>query len=202
MRVITRAFEFILVLVGLGIVFAPSGTDTDLILLFCWDVLAATYMTVGGVVIRRARLSDAPYVASNARLAMALSMTASLTGLTAGTIVLVNGSDGDLEAALKVFGVVAIVFAWLFLHAAYGRFYGAVYYGHGPARHGLQFPDCHHPNSVDFLYMALTLGTSFAVSDVTVTARAMRWHVLIHGTIAFAYNTAVIAIAISVITSH
>ena len=37
-----------------------------------------------------------------------------------------------------------------------------------------------HPGRIDFLYFAFTIAVSFAVSDVTVTRRDVRWQVTIH----------------------
>ena len=47
---------------------------------------------------------------------------------------------------------------------------------------------------------SFTLGTSFAASDVTVTSRTMRWHVMMHSILSFFYNTVVLAVAFGILT--
>ena len=44
-------------------------------------------------------------------------------------------------------------------------------------------------------------GVTFATSDVEVVSRRMRWHVLVHSILSFAYNTAVIAIVVNVVSN-
>ncbi|GMA21198.1 DUF1345 domain-containing protein [Arsenicicoccus piscis] len=61
-------------------------------------------------------------------------------------------------------------------------------------------PGHQHPRPVDFVYLAFTLGSSFATSDVEITSRRMRFRVLLHSVLSFFYNAAVVALAISVIT--
>ena len=65
---------------------------------------------------------------------------------------------------------------------------------------GLEFPRCAAPTATDFLYFSFTLGTSFAVSDVNVTAQTMRWHVMVHSVLSFFYNAIVLAVAIGLLT--
>jgi uncharacterized membrane protein len=44
------------------------------------------------------------------------------------------------------------------------------------------------------------VGTSFATSDVEVRARPIRYTVLTHSVVSFVYNTAILGIAVGVIT--
>ena len=71
----------------------------------------------------------------------------------------------------------------------------------GPAG-GLDFPRREYPGPDDFMYFAFTLGTSFAVSDVSVTAPSLRWHVMVHSVLSFFYNAIVVALAIAVLTGR
>ena len=55
------------------------------------------------------------------------------------------------------------------------------------------------PTLSDFLYLAFTVGTSFAVSGATIASREVRRVVLVHSVTSFFYNALLIAIAIQVI---
>jgi uncharacterized membrane protein len=48
------------------------------------------------------------------------------------------------------------------------------------------------------IYFAFTIGTSNAVSDVEVTARAIRKTVTIHALVAFIFNVTMIALTVSI----
>jgi uncharacterized membrane protein len=52
---------------------------------------------------------------------------------------------------------------------------------------------------MDFAYFAFTIGTSFAVSDVDVTSRAIRRAVLGHQILSFFFNTSILALAINLV---
>ena len=84
--------------------------------------------------------------------------------------------------------------SWMLLQAGYARRYSSIYRSAGG---GLTFPSTEFPAPVDFLYFAVTIGTAFSVSDVLVTNSRMRWHVMVHSTVSFFYNAAVVAFALS-----
>jgi uncharacterized membrane protein len=111
--------------------------------------------------------------------------------------------DADIGATLlfviKVCGALAVIAAWMLLHLGYaGRYAYLFYRSKQPA--GLEFPSTERPNYLDFAYFSFTLGTSFAVSDVQIRARPMRYTALTHTFLAFFYNAAVIGIAVSALT--
>jgi uncharacterized membrane protein len=100
---------------------------------------------------------------------------------------------------LAAFCLGAVVIAWLLTHTAYALRYAHLYYrdddnGVG----GLVFPGDEQPDAVDFAYFSFTIGMCFQVSDVTITSRPIRREVLFHGCLSFAYNTAVLALALNV----
>lgn len=209
--VLARLAEAALALLGLLYVFSDASVATRALrYLGWWDVIALCYLGVGFAVLRRASAhEDSPPAALREphwrrdlqrRFSFLLVAVASLTGLTAAGDVLNESIRPDLQEAVKVVGVTAVFFAWTLLHVGYATFYRNLDAGaEGP---GLRFPDRQPPGSSDYLYFALTLGVSFAVSDVEVIHRRTRWHVLIHEVVSFFYNTAVLAIAVGVVTGR
>jgi uncharacterized membrane protein len=96
--------------------------------------------------------------------------------------------------------VTAVVAAWLLTHTAYTLRYAHLYYrdddeGEG----GLSFPGDGAPAYVEFAYFAFTIGMCFQVSDVAVTSRQIRRAVLGQSLLSFAYNTAILATAVSLV---
>lgn len=200
-RIISRVCEIVLVLLGLRIVFAELDPAGEAALLLTWDLLAVCYLAVGAAVVRRSRLHEPSLPAEHRRTAsifqFAFTLAASLTGVGAAADLLVADSRDAVEAVVQVAAVIATGLAWMLLHSGYARFYAARY---ARAGEGFEFPRTAVPGSVDLVYFSFTVGTSFATSDVVVTTRVMRWHVTVHSVLSFAYNTAVIALAVSVVT--
>ena len=62
---------------------------------------------------------------------------------------------------------------------------------------GLAFPGEDRPGTSDFLYLALTVGVTCQVSDVTTASAAMRRLVLLHGLVSFLLNAVIVAAAVN-----
>ena len=78
--------------------------------------------------------------------------------------------------------------------------YANIYYRphkHGPPG-GLDFPGEHAPDYRDFLYYSFVIGCAAQTADVDTTSRDMRMVSLVHGVVAFAFNTAILALTINV----
>ncbi len=201
---IARGVELILGISGVGYFFLGSEeVRAQAVFLAGWGLLAFCYLAVGIFVVRRLRKAD-PAVplpagggwmsgAFGRRLGFLLSMAASFTGLNAALSVLADPDDDEFGSLVRGMGVLAMVCAWGLLHAGYARFYS----------HFTQwrFPSCPHPNPIDFLYFAFTVGVSFAASDVEVHGRGLRWHVMVHSVLSFFYNAIVLAVAVGIITN-
>jgi hypothetical protein len=202
--VVARLVETLLAVTGLG--YTVFGSDDDVaeaIFLASWSTVAVTYLLVGGIRVRRQRFAPvdeppppAPWrrVLSGRRLTFFPAVAASLTGLGAALEVMYADNGTEYGGVITGLGVVVTICAWMLLSLGYARFYS----------HWTQwrFPDCPHPALVDFLYFSFTVGVSFAVSDVEVRSRALRWHVMVHSILSFFYNAIVLAVAINIITGR
>ncbi|MGH8654050.1 MAG: DUF1345 domain-containing protein [Gammaproteobacteria bacterium] len=108
----------------------------------------------------------------------------------------------NLTSHLAV-SVVAVVSSWYLVHTVFALRYAHLFYlasKHKPQVEGLTFPGEQEPDYVDFAYFAFIIGMTFQVSDVQVTSRKMRQLVLLHGVLAFAFNTVILALSVSVIS--
>jgi uncharacterized membrane protein len=198
-------------LAGLGIAyFMGDSKRTSLAFLAWFDLVALAYLAIGFVVVRRTRGHLGGHLAKTRvpdpnwtidlrrRLGFLLSVVASLTGLTAASDVLIHGVDNENDNAVRTLAVIAVICSWTLLHAGYAAFYR--HHDGGPEGRGFRFPREEHPILLDYLYFSMTLGVSFAASDVEVITRRTRWHVMVHEIVSFFYNTAILGIAVSVIT--
>lgn len=110
-----------------------------------------------------------------------------------------QGFDRSLSIALSVS---TIFLSWLLIHLVFAVFYAHEFHSERGGKDdalggGLKFPDDPAPDYLDFVYFSFVVGTTAQTSDVTVTSRAMRSVVVIHGILSFFFNTAVIALAVN-----
>jgi uncharacterized membrane protein len=93
-----------------------------------------------------------------------------------------------------------VVLSWTFTHLIFTLHYANLYYrkvkGH-PAG-GLRFPGDRAPDYRDFLYYAFVIGCAAQTADVETESASMRLVSLLHGIVAFAFNTAILALAINI----
>lgn len=194
-------------IVGIVVIVIPD--DQSAIVLLLWNAITLTYVIIGATYARLERSTtgdDEPDLLPwwertrfGGLFRSAFPMLASFVGLVASLSVLLSSDLPEADAQLlRVVGVLTMVLAWLMLHIGYARRYRRDYdrWGH----QGFAFPETKHPQLIDFLYFALTLGTTFATSDVNVTRRSVRWTVLVHSIIGFFYNAVVLAVAFKIIT--
>jgi uncharacterized membrane protein len=100
-----------------------------------------------------------------------------------------------------------VMASWALVHTSFALHYAHHFYGDGPApgvqddRGGLAFPGDEPPDFWDFLYFSFVVGMTCQVSDVQVTSRSMRRLTLLHGVLAFFFNTVVLALAVNLLAS-
>jgi len=109
------------------------------------------------------------------------------------------------HAAMYALGIAAVVLGWLLIHTSFVFRYAHLYYydtdEDAQIDRGLTFPGTDSPTDSDFAYFSFVIGMTFQVSDVQVTDRGVRKVVLLHGLLSFAYNTAILALGINILSS-
>ncbi len=115
-----------------------------------------------------------------------------------------NGAQPHL-ALHVILTLMAVISSWGLVHTVFGLHYAHTYYGDSEDAKtragGLDFPGEKNPGYLDFAYFSFVIGMTFQVSDVQVTARGIRQLVLLHGILSFAFNTLILALAVSTVTS-
>jgi uncharacterized membrane protein len=129
----------------------------------------------------------------------------------ASLFTLLNGGGAPNRMHLML-GIASVVLGWLSIHAMLAFHYAYEYYGTdtsspmGPDGHrhhvgGLDFPGKEAPDALSFLYFSFVIGMTAQVSDVEVTSNSMRKLVLLHGILAFFFNTVILAAAVNVVVA-
>ena len=141
-----------------------------------------------------------------ATVVLGLVVGASLASLAAIVVELAGvrlGLGQPLALAHLVLAVVTVVGAWLLLPVVFTLSYASHYHRHTPPA-GLRFPDddpAFQPHYSDFLYFAFTLAVAAQTADVTITSRPMRRLALLQALLSFAFNAAILALAINIAAS-
>ncbi len=100
--------------------------------------------------------------------------------------------------------ITTLIGSWLLVHTIFALHYARGYYQDHKTlseckAQGLDFPGEDDPDYWDFLYFSFVIGMTSQVSDVEVTSRSMRRLSLIHGILAFFFNTSILAMSINII---
>jgi uncharacterized membrane protein len=217
--------------VGSGLGLASSGDIWVLRLVTFWDVWAFVYLGLTWSLIMRSsaqqtrqwaldqRIPPRPHLSTVrsviVRVLQALFLVSrasslffivfvSLVSMALAIGLVPNVRDLETTAGVSAAAMAAlgVISAWGVLHSSFALHYAYLYYRSEESAGGLAFPSEQSPDQLDFAYFAFTIATSFAVSDVDVTDRAIRRAVLGHQILSFFYNTSILALVINLFTSH
>ncbi|KXP12221.1 DUF1345 domain-containing protein [Tsukamurella pseudospumae] len=194
--VLVPLLEVVLTLLGLvWLVVVLFFGRSAVWLLLVWDAAAVVYIVAGSLLLRR-RIPDDETVPSELLAprwqTTLFALVVSGSGLVGGLLMIATRGE-DPDSLLQPVAAATVLLSWMLLHTAFAQIYARDYFAGDP---GLVFPDCEHPQITEFVYFSITIGTSFAVSDVTVTKRSTRRLVIAHSVLSFFFNAAVVAIAL------
>ena len=109
-------------------------------------------------------------------------------------------SDAKVQAVVLALSAVAL--GWALIHTVFTLRYAHLFYDDAAGPRPLAFPgDAAMPDYLDFAYFAFIVGMTTQTADVEIRGRRMRRTALLHGVVSFAFNTAVVALSIGVLTT-
>ncbi|HTD99107.1 MAG TPA: DUF1345 domain-containing protein [Mucilaginibacter sp.] len=189
-----------------------SVTSLPAQILSIWIVFALTIIVLDWIAIfwshplevrKIAKLQD-----SSRYLLFVFVIAASIVSLGA-IIFLLKSTKGHASAEVTehvLLAMAAVIVSWALVHTIFTMRYAHLYYdtntddGKPKKGGGLQFPDELEPDYLDFAYFSFVIGMTFQVSDVEISSRKIRRNALVHSLISFAFNTAIVALSINVIS--
>jgi len=177
-------------------------TEWQVAVLAGWDATSAVfvlsvYLSTRGADSARtgelARKEDDSRVVSEAILvgASIISLVAVVFALLAA-----RGAQRDLKTGITAIVVVSVLFSWSAVHTIFMLRYARLYYAEDG---GIDFHTDAPPDFGDFLYIALTIGMTFQVSDTDLTSRAIRRTALRHALLSYMFGVAVFATTINIV---
>jgi len=172
--------------------------------ILAWDLTALLYISLIMWMISRSTVEDCHnYAALNDEgdwVILLLVIASVLASFVCIAVELPTLQSPKHSLILGIFiTALTVVLSWTFTHTVFTLHYANVYYRpdeDGPG--GLIFPGDRDPDYRDFLYYSFVIGCAAQTGDVATVSRAMRHLTMVHGIVAFAFNTAVLALTINV----
>lgn len=174
--------------------------------LVAWDVGAGLYLVLAWIMIGRATLDHMRWRArvqdDGAAVVLFLTVVAAIASLAA--IVLELSGMKGLSATRQIVHVglagATFVASWLLIHTSFALHYAHAFYGRLGQQDSqpLAFPGTTTPIYGDFLYFAVVIGMTSQTADVAISSTRMRRLVMLHGLVAFAFNTTLLALTINI----
>ena len=190
---------------GLAAAVIPGRVGGPLRTVAAWDAGAVLLLILVWRIILNAGPEDTARRAAaedvGRSFVWAVVVLGSTVSIFAATVALRNARAmaPQAERELVLLCLLAVATAWFLCHTAYTTRYAHLYYRDDGDLGGLGFPGTEMPCLLDFAYYAFTIGMCFQVSDVTVTQHRMRRATLGHAVLSFAFNTAVLALALNLL---
>jgi uncharacterized membrane protein len=183
----------------------PAEWRTTTRLLVTWDVGVGLYLVLAFQAMANsdiARIRRRAAMLDEDQLAF-LILTAGAALASLGAIVAELGTKETAHApAHLALAIVTIALSWGFTHTIFALHYAHEYYRQNRYEDGcLAFPGKEQPDYWDFVYFSLVIGMTSQVSDVAVTAKAVRRIVTVHGVISFFFNATLLALTVNIAAS-
>jgi uncharacterized membrane protein len=197
----------LLICLALGIiafVVAYLFAEWQVAVLVGWDVTSAAFIAIvylgirgkdAAATKRHAVSEDDSRAASEAILVGA--NIASLVSV-AFALVAAGATHGAAKTAITTLVVVSVVLSWAAVHVVFMLRYARLYYAHNG---GIDWHSDAPPDFKDFLYVALTIGMTFQVSDTDLNAKAIRMTAIRHALLSYLFGAVVISSTINVIAT-
>lgn len=185
--------------------FLPASLRLSTRYLLAWDLTAALYVGFTFWMIARSTKETCHDRATQyderdwVIVLLVVGAAAASFGAIFTELPAIKSAETMPVARLFVTGA-TVALSWTFTHVIFTLHYANLYYrpAAGGAAGGLKFPGDRPPDYRDFLYYSFVVGCTAQTADVETVSPAMRLATLLHGVVAFAFNTAILALAINV----
>ena len=205
-------YRFLIALIAATAAFfiTRSSQSAPAAILMVWVAFAFTVIVMDWIIIftshpmdvrKNAELQD-----SNRTFIFLFVIASSVMSLGAIIFLLISakGKTGEGVAFPVILALTSVLVSWWLVHTLFTLRYAHLYYEPENANKtvgGLEFPgDEKNPDYLDFVYFSFVIGMTFQVSDVEISSRRIRRLALFHALIAFAFNTAIVALSINIIS--
>lgn len=178
-------------------------------LLLAWNVIAWSYLVQAAWVMSRRdhhhlrRTAIAQSAGAGAVLTVVIAAVIASVTAIAIELARVKGAAPGQAWPHIAFALATVAGSWLLLPTLFALTYASLFHRH-PGGHGLLFPGdsaANPPDYWDFLYFSFTIAVASQTGDVAIASTAMRRLVLLQSVLAFAFNTAILALMVNIAAS-
>jgi uncharacterized membrane protein len=182
------------------------------LILFTWISFASTIILLDWIIISTSHPREVRKIAKlqdfSRTLIFLFVLGASLASMGA-IVFLLKSAKGHPGVDVNnhiLLAIAAVIISWWLVHTIFTLLYAHLFYDtdtdDGRVREigGLEFPGKEDPDYLDFVYFSFVIGMTFQVSDVEIASRQIRRFALLHALLSFAFNTAILALSINIIS--
>lgn len=181
---------------------APTQTHV----LIGWNFAVVTYLIQAWRLFATAdseavkRTAEREDESRSAMLMIVLALV--LASLVAVVQAMVGAKEGPDAHRVLVAGLagITLINSWLLLQSVFVLHYAHRHFGDAGGK-GFDFPGEPAKDYMDFVYLSFCIGATFQVSDTTVKTAKLRRLITAHASIAYLFNTAILALGINIIAS-
>jgi uncharacterized membrane protein len=173
---------------------ALAGWDTVAVVISGWIWVTVRRLDAAGTERIAMREDDSRPAAD---ILLVVASVASLVGV-GFALLKASHQTGAAEAVSTAVAILSVALSWLAVHIVFTLRYAHLYYAENG---GIDFHQDARPDYRDFLYVALTLGMTYQVSDTDISSKEIRMAVLRHAMLSYVFGTAVVAMTINIVAS-
>jgi uncharacterized membrane protein len=200
-------------LIALIVFLAVSPLRLAVRALVAWDAFAFTNIALSwlcmAVADARTSVQDARLQDSSRTALFLFVIVAAVSSLFAVGLLLgsAKGLSPGRQAEHAMLAGLTVASSWCLTHTVFALRYAHIFYQSSDDSpevkqgEGLDFPKEEYPDFLDFAYFSFVIGMTCQVSDVQITSRRIRRIALLHGLLAFVFNTVVLALSVNLATA-
>jgi uncharacterized membrane protein len=192
-------------LFGIVVWAATWPVDRQLALVLAGDVFYLAYLTSMAFLANRITIGEMRKRSTieDEGGTLIVLITLAMIGFSLLSLFGIVAQEQRAAWILLALSIASVPLGWFTLHLMMAYRYGHLYYikANGKNAHdagGLKFPGTDEPKAWDFIYHSFVVGATAQVSDVNVTSTDMRKVTWAHSTVAFFYNTVLLALAVNI----
>lgn len=200
--------QMIAIFITLNVYFFTYKQHIEIMILLIWCAYSGVNLILDWLIILKNTAADVKKNAANEDsgkvFIFVFIVFGALFSLLAVFILLLSVKKNTAEFATQaLFSVLAVVLSWFLIHTVFTLRYAHLYYIQLKKHQvkSLCFPGGEEPDYTDFAYFSFTIGMTFQVSDIEIVSKEIRKLALFQGILSFAFNTAIIALSINLISS-
>lgn len=194
--------------VGLSLMWLAPQMEPTTRAIVGWDALSVTFLGLMLHTMTRHTPTDIRVTAAaddegrGFILALTLFAAAASVYAISAELSMAKDAHGFAKVEHIVLAFFTVVASWLMVQMIFALHYAHEYYGvdedDGVSdSEGIDFPGHEAPDYWDFLYFSTVIGVACATADANIASKGLRRLAMLHGLVAFAFNTVIVALTIN-----